>query len=98
MNTSATKEFVEQHGVIAVKADKTDKFSQESEEINQLLVELGNYGQVIPFVAVYPAGGGDPILLEGNLSQSEVLEALERAVPAPAQAGATERTAMKPST
>ena len=97
MNTDETKAFVEKHGVIAIKADKTDKFSRESEEINELLVELGNQGQVIPFLAIYPAGGGKPILIDGVLSQSEVLDALEEAVPSRADAQVAERTAMKPS-
>ena len=96
MNTEKTKEFIESNGIVAVKADKTDKFSEETKEINKLLVERGNQGKVIPFMAIYPAGGGQPILLDGLVSQQQVLEALKEAVPSSTTVDAAERTAMKP--
>ena len=75
MNRRKVKRRVEQLGVITLKADKT----QSNPEIDKLLVELGNKGRVIPFYAVYPGGGGDPITFGGFISQQRVLDALEQA-------------------
>jgi thiol:disulfide interchange protein DsbD len=69
------KNLVEQLGVVTLKADKT----QSNPEIDKLLVELGNKGRVIPFYAVYPGRGGDPITFGGLISQQRVLDALEQA-------------------
>ena len=60
--------------MVAIKADKT----QESPEIDQLLVELGNTGRGIPFYAVYPGRGGDPITFDGLITQQQVLDAWSR--------------------
>jgi thiol:disulfide interchange protein len=68
---------VREHGVITIKADKT----QSSPEIDALLVELGNPGRGIPFYAVYPGRGGDPITFDGLISRQQVLDALEQAGP-----------------
>ena len=89
MNTERTKALVQRNRVITIKADKT----QRSPEIDQLLIELGNAGKAIPFVAIYPAGGGDPITLDGFLTQGQLLDALEKAGPSQAQDRPT--TAMK---
>jgi len=64
--------------VVPLKADKTDP----NRDIDKLLKELGNMSGNIPFYAVFPAGGGDPIVYrEGLLTQGKVLEMLEQAGP-----------------
>jgi suppressor for copper-sensitivity B len=62
---------------VALKADKT----QKSPDIDQLLLELGNAGRVIPFYAIYPGRGGEPITFGGLISQQRILDALEQAGP-----------------
>jgi hypothetical protein len=53
-----------------------------------LLLDLGNNLKQIPFLAIYPPDGRDPILLEGPVVQSQVVEALKKAGPSVAAAGA----------
>ncbi|QDU97779.1 protein-disulfide reductase DsbD family protein [Lignipirellula cremea] len=90
LNTKLIKDAVEERGVVTLKADKTSSIS--SEAIDSLLQELGNVDKGIPFLAIYPAGGGKPILMKGQIYQQSVLSALEQASAAPA----TE--AVKPTT
>jgi len=75
LNRTEVARRIEQLNAVALKADKT----QADPEIDKLLVELGNAGRVIPFYAVFPAGGGEPITLGGLVSQRQVLDALEQA-------------------
>jgi len=49
-----------------------------------MLLDLGNKQKAIPFLAIYPAGGRDPIILEGPVVQSQVVEALKKAGPSAA--------------
>lgn len=77
MNRSEVQELVEENEVVAIKADKT----QENPAIDQLLTELGNPGAGIPFLAVFPADGEDPITHDGPITKEEVLEALRKAGP-----------------
>jgi len=79
LNTHETKQVILKNGVITLKADKTHRRS--SEEVNQLLVELGNYGKTIPFVAIYPAGKEEPIKLDGLITKEQLITALDRAGP-----------------
>jgi thiol:disulfide interchange protein len=69
--------LVEENDVVAIKADKTNS----RPDIDQLLVELGNDGAVIPFLAIYPGDGSDPITIDGPLTQQMVLDALKEAGP-----------------
>ena len=75
LNRTEVAKRVRQLEAVTLKADKT----QASPEIDKLLVELGNAGRVIPFYAVYPGRGGDPITFGGLISQQQVLDALEQA-------------------
>ncbi|MHB8951817.1 MAG: hypothetical protein ACYC4U_02435 [Pirellulaceae bacterium] len=75
MNTEKVAQWVQQHGVIAIKADKT----QSRPDIDQLLVELGNAGRGIPFYAIFPGRGGEPITFDGLITQQQVLDALAQA-------------------
>lgn len=74
--TNVVKRLAELKAV-ALKADKT----QKSPEIDQLLLDLGNAGRVIPFYAIYPGSGGEPITFGGLISQQRILDALEQAGP-----------------
>jgi len=75
LNRIAVKKLVAQLGAATLKADKT----QSNPEIDKLMLELGNKGRVIPFYAVYPGHGGEPITFGGLISQQQVLDALEQA-------------------
>ncbi|NLX56084.1 MAG: hypothetical protein GXY58_13310 [Planctomycetaceae bacterium] len=75
LNRTEVARRIGQLNAVALKADKT----HADPEIDKLLVELGNAGRVIPFYAVFPAGGGEPITLGGLVSQRQVLDALEQA-------------------
>ncbi|MBC8873062.1 MAG: hypothetical protein H8E44_26820 [Planctomycetes bacterium] len=77
MNTSKTMTLVRGNKVVTLKADKTG----DAPEADQLLVELGNKAKAIPFYAVYPAGVERPIVLQGLVTQQQVLDALKRAGP-----------------
>lgn len=79
LNTFDTKRRVLANGVVTLKADKTHR--RMSQEVNQLLVELGNFGQTVPFLAIYPADSDEPILLDGLVTKDQVLSALDRAGP-----------------
>lgn len=80
MNTLKVKHAVLDNGIITLKADKT--YSRTSGPINDLLVELGNLGKTLPFYAIYPADGRDPITFgQQPISQSTVLEKLKEAGP-----------------
>jgi suppressor for copper-sensitivity B len=75
LNRTEVAKRVRQLNVVTLKADKT----QASPEIDKLLVELGNAGRVIPFYAIYPGRGGNPITFGGLISQQQVLDALDQA-------------------
>jgi thiol:disulfide interchange protein len=77
LNTEDVANLVTRNGVIPITADKT----QRRPDIDDLLVELGNPGRGIPFYAVYPGGGGEPITFDGLITRQQVLDALERAGP-----------------
>ena len=89
MNRKKVEELVAANDVIAIKADKTNS----RPDIDALLVELGNDGAVIPFLAIYPGDGSAPITFDGPITQQMVLDALKEAGPSVADqrgAGATE--------
>jgi thiol:disulfide interchange protein len=90
LNTSDVKAFVEKNGVVAIRADKT----RTSPEIDKLLVELGNTGRGIPFLAIYPGDGGAPILFDGPVTKQMVLDALADAGPS-SSPPPEDKTAMK---
>ncbi len=77
MNTAEVEKLVAKNGVFAVKADKT----HDRPDIDQLLTELGNPGAGIPFLAIFPGDGADPITFDGPITESMVLEALKQAGP-----------------
>ncbi len=80
--------LVEKNGVITLKADK----SREAPEVDALLVELGNAGKGIPFYAIFPSHGGDPVTVDGLITQNQILELLREA--GPSQSVTASETAM----
>lgn len=78
MNVADTKKFVEENGIVPIKADK----AHGEKEVDALLVKLGNSSAAIPFYAVFPADDpSTPILMAGTLTKAKVLDALKRAGP-----------------
>ncbi|MGD9855068.1 MAG: cytochrome c biogenesis protein CcdA [Planctomycetaceae bacterium] len=75
LNTPATSAFVERHGVVPLIADWTE----EDPVITKWLDRFGRIG--VPLYVIIPPGKPEQsILLDGQLSQSQVLQALEQAV------------------
>ena len=91
MNTAQTKLLVDLYNVKTLKADKTG----DAPEVDALLKQLGNRSQAIPYYAIYPAGGGEPIHF-GNrpITSDEIVETLKRAGPSKVK-GAEEATASR---
>ena len=78
LNIRQTKDFVVANGIATLQADKTGA----APDVDALLRSLGNSGAVLPFYAIFPAGEPNkPILLDGILTPTRVLEALKRAGP-----------------
>ncbi len=50
-------------------------------EIDALLIELGNTGKTLPFFAIFPSDGGEPITFDGPISQGQIVKALLKAGP-----------------
>ena len=75
LNTDSTREVVDAHGFVTLKADWTDG----SDEIRDLLNRLG--GDSIPTLAVFsPARPTEPIVLRDAWSQSTLIEQLQTVV------------------
>ena len=91
MNTAKTKLLVDLYNVKTLKADKTGN----APEVDALLKQLGNDGKTIPYYAIYPAGGGEPIHF-GNrpITSDEIVETLKQAGPSKVK-GADDSTAMR---
>ena len=78
MNTRQTKDFVEANGIATLQADKTGS----APNVDALLRSLGNANAGIPFYAIFPAGEPNkPILLDGILTRSRIIDALRKAGP-----------------
>ena len=75
LNTDSTRDVVDTHGFVTLKADWTD----DSDEIRDLLNRLG--GDSIPTLAVFsPVKPNEPIVLRDAWSQSTLIEQLETVV------------------
>lgn len=75
LNTEPTAEFVEKHGIVPLIADWTE----EDPVITKWLNRFNRIG--VPLYVIVPPGKPDQsILLEGQLTQSRILEALKQAV------------------
>jgi len=65
LNQPETKAFVEAHGIVTLKADKT----HPAPEVDELLEQLGNKSRSIPFYAIFPANNPNkPILIDGLIA------------------------------
>lgn len=77
MNRRATQKLLNDNNVVQLVADMTE----DNAEANALLIELGNTGTAIPFMAIFP-GRGEPVTLDGVITKngliSKIEEALER--------------------
>lgn len=75
--------------MVTIKADKT----RENPAIDKLLRLLGNPKGTLPFYAIFPADNPNkPIIFaDGIVTQSQILEALEKAGPSKP----TTRTALR---
>lgn len=76
LNRSAVLRYVQNNGVIPVKADWTNR----GDDIKQMLNEY--HQNAIPLLIVFPAGQPEKaIVLDGLISQGQVLDALKQAGP-----------------
>lgn len=75
MNVEKTNEYFKKNKIIALRADKGDK--KTGKQVNQLLMDLGNPTRAIPYYALYPADGGEPVLLDGLISADQVIKVFE---------------------
>lgn len=94
LNTVETRKLVDELGVATLRADK----SQDSPEIDEMLRLLGNEATSLPYYAIFPAANpNQPILMDGLLTQKQVLDALRKAGPSAAvQAGAASTAMASP--
>lgn len=78
LNQKETIDFVNEHGIAVLRADKT----QPAPEVEQFLRTLGNKGGSIPFYAIFPARDPNhPILMDGVFTgPGRIVEALREAV------------------
>ncbi|MBX3439620.1 MAG: thioredoxin family protein [Planctomycetaceae bacterium] len=89
LNTEATAAFVEEHGVVPLIADWTE----EDPIISKWLDRFGRIG--VPLYVIVPPGKpGESIVLDGQLTQGRILEALKQAV-APDVAAQVQRSSIK---
>lgn len=86
LNTTETKLVVEENGIVTLVADKT----RDNEEVDQLLIALGNEAKATPFYAIFPADGRPPITLGGQITEGQIIEALREAGPSRTSTDETE--------
>ncbi len=76
LNTKKVRDHVEEMGIVPLMAD----WSELGDDIKGMLNQLGSIQ--IPVLAVFPAGKpNEPIVLIGGYTQSQLLEALQKAGP-----------------
>lgn len=75
LSTAAAKAAFKDKGIAYLKGDWTNQDPQ----ITQFLRAFGRDG--LPFYALYPAGGGDPVVLSTVLTEASLVAALDRAAP-----------------
>lgn len=77
MNVKQTKEFFEEHNVVALRAYKGDE--DRVDEMISVMQELGNTEGAIPFYAIYGPGLDTPITADALITSGWVYESLEKA-------------------
>lgn len=73
LSTTAAKAAFKDKGITYLKGDWTN----QNPEITAFLRGFGRDG--LPFYALYPAGGGDPVVLPPVLTEASLVEELQRA-------------------
>jgi thiol:disulfide interchange protein len=92
INTRKVREFVENNNIVPMIADMTE----HPPELKAKLRELNKVA--IPVLAIYkPGDAKEPIILEDILSESQVIEALEKAKSVPAPSGNPVSTSYTPN-
>jgi thiol:disulfide interchange protein len=77
LNTQETQRFLAENNIEVLVADLTES----APEIDELMVTLGNTGKAIPFYAIYPADGAEPITFSDvPLRQQTLLGYLKQAI------------------
>jgi thiol:disulfide interchange protein len=77
LNTRKTKQFFEQHNIVALKA-KRDK----NPEVDPFLAEIGNTGLGIPYYAVFTPGKEGSLQFDGIFfSSNAMIEKIRPAIP-----------------
>ena len=66
----------------------------DAPEAKALLRQFGNLGHAVPCYAIFPAGGGESIYLDGVITADEIVEKLKQAGPSKVK-GADDSTAMR---
>jgi thiol:disulfide interchange protein DsbD len=77
LNTAEVRDAFREHGITLMKADWT----RRDPAITDALAALGRSS--VPVYALYPRGGGDPVLLPSVLTKDIVLDALAAHAPVP---------------
>ena len=94
MNVKKTRNYFNDHNVVALKANKA-----KSSEVGEKLIELGNSQQAIPFYAVYAPGLDQPITFApGIMSSDYVIKQIEKAIGHPQDASPTSLAETEEST
>lgn len=75
LNTKYNKQLFENNEVIALKADK----GIIPDAVEEILKELGNPSQAIPYYAIYGPALPEPITLEGPITFGQVEKAIVNA-------------------
>ncbi|MBQ2621101.1 MAG: thioredoxin family protein [Thermoguttaceae bacterium] len=85
IETDDVEEFIRKNNVCAMIGDWSRK-PQNSEDPDVIKQALNFFGrQSIPMLAILPADGRDPILLDGPITKGQLLKALNDAQSAPKQ-------------
>ncbi len=89
MNIKNTKKLFEEHGVVALKADK-----DKNPGVDDLLRKLGNSATAIPYYAIYSPGWDKPVHFGGTvLTGGRVKEIIDEAIKAAEQQAAEQQAA-----
>jgi thiol:disulfide interchange protein DsbD len=87
LNVADTKAFIESNQIATLKADMTN----EAPDADDLKARLGGGGVPIPYYAVFPAEApNQPIVFDGLITKSRVLETLKKALSLKAGPGTAE--------
>ena len=75
LNTKSNKQFFDDNEVVPLKADK----GKIPEAVEEILTELGNPSQAIPYYAIYGPALNEPVRLSGPITPGQVVDAIAKA-------------------